>query len=89
MNPYIGTLLDDCSPANKEPMYGLFLLNLNVVGMWFGEDQQENLIKHMFKKDWTTSSNLDNYPTLDSEHNLKDMCIQLRNQQTCIFDNHN
>ena len=42
----------------------------------------------MFKRDWTTSSNIDKYSTLNSEHNLEDLCIQLRNQQTCTFDNH-
>ena len=26
-NPYVGSLLDDCNPASKEPMYGLFRPN--------------------------------------------------------------
>lgn len=42
-----------------------------------------------YKKDWTTSSNLNNYLTFNREHNGKDLSIQLRNQQTCISNNHN
>ena len=45
--------------------------------------------KHMFKRDWTTSSNNNNYSTLNSEHNWEDVWIQLRNQQTCTSDNYN
>ena len=29
------------------------------------------------------------YSTLNSEHDWEDLYIQLRNQQTCISDNHN
>ena len=29
-----------------------------------------------------------NYSTLNSVHNWEDLCIQLKNQQTCTFDNH-
>ena len=30
-----------------------------------------------------------NYSTLDRERSWEDLCIQLRNQQTYTFDNHN
>lgn len=35
----------------------------------------------MLTKDWTTSSNINQYSTLNSECNLEDLCIQLRKQQ--------
>ena len=34
------------------------------------------------KRDWSTSSNIINYYTLNNEHNWENLCIQLRNQQT-------
>ena len=35
-------------------------------------------------------SNINNYQsTLNSEHNWEDLCNQLRNQQTCTYDNSN
>jgi hypothetical protein len=45
--------------------------------------------KHVSKRDWTTSSIIHRYSTLDSENNWEDLCIQLRNQQTCTSGNHN
>ena len=47
--------------------------------MWFGEDQRENIIKTQLKRDWTTPSNINNYSTLNNEHNWEDLCIQSRN----------
>ena len=42
----------------------------------------------MFKRDWSTPSSINNYSTLNSEHNCKDLYIQLKkNQQTCKSDN--
>ena len=38
---------------------------------------------------WIMSSNINNYSTLNSENNWEDLCIQLRNQQTCTLDDHN
>ena len=35
------------------------------------------------------SSNVNNYSTLNSEHNWEDPCIHLRNWQTCTSNNHN
>ena len=43
----------------------------------------------MFKRDWTTSWILKNHSTLDNEHSWKDPWIQLKNQHTYSFDNHN
>jgi hypothetical protein len=43
----------------------------------------------MFRRDWTTSSNIDNYFTLNNKHNQEDLCIQWRNQQTCTSNNRN
>ena len=34
------------------------------------------------------SSNINNYPTLNSEHKWEDLCIQLKNQQTYTLDYH-
>ena len=35
------------------------------------------------------SSKFINHSTLNSEYNLEDLCIQLRYQQTCTYDDHN
>ena len=36
------------------------------------------------KKDWNTSSNANNYSTINNEHHWEDLsCIQFKNQQTC------
>ena len=34
------------------------------IGMWFGEDQRTNIIKNMFKIEWTMFSNINSYSTL-------------------------
>jgi hypothetical protein len=34
-------------------------------------------------------SNINNYSTLNSDHNWKDLCIHLRDQQTCTSSLHN
>ena len=39
----------------------------------------------MFKKAWTTSSNINNYSTLNSEHNWEGLCIYSRNQQHALL----
>ena len=63
----------------------VFLIEpLVLIGMWFGEDQEQTLKWHMFKRNWTTSSNINNNSTLNSKHNCEDLCIQLNNQQTTI-----
>ena len=43
----------------------------------------------MIKGDWAMSSNINNYSTLNGEHNWELLCIQLRNQQTCTSNKHN
>ena len=58
---------------------------LDLIGTWFGEDH----IANMLRRDWTTTSNSDNYFPLDSVHNWEDIHIQFKNQQTCTFNNHN
>ena len=41
-----------------------------LIGVWFGEDQRTNIIKsHMFERNGSTSSNTNNYSTLNIEHN--------------------
>ena len=42
--------------------------------------------RHMFERDWTTSSKNVNSSTLDGEHNWEDLYIQLRNPETCTSD---
>ena len=46
--------------------------------MWFGEGQrgEQTSYRRMFQRDWTTSSNINNCSTLNSEHNWG----------TCVFD---
>lgn len=47
---------------------------------WLGDDQRTNSKRHMFKGNWTTSSNFIYCSTLNSEPHLEDLCIRLRNQ---------
>ena len=57
--------------------------------MSFNANQRANTIKTYLQRDWTTPSTIINYEsTLNSEHNCKDLCIQLRNEQTCTFNYH-
>jgi hypothetical protein len=53
-----------------------------------GEDHKTNTIKtHDLKRlDYV---NFIKCSILNGEHNWEDLCIQLRNQQICIFVNHN
>ena len=54
----------------------LFLIKpLHLIGVWFNEQNHEGTCL----KDIGLS-------LLNSEHNWEDLCIQLRNQQTCKFD---
>ena len=43
----------------------------------------------MLKRDWIAFTNINNYSTLNSEHNWEDLCVQSKNQQTYPSDNHN
>ena len=43
----------------------------------------------MFRRDFTTSSNINNYSTLNNEHNWEDFRVHLKNQQTRTFDKYN
>jgi hypothetical protein len=48
----------------------IFLIRLlYLIGMWVSEHQRTNVKKHMFKRDWITLSNVNNYSTLNSAHN--------------------
>ena len=61
-----------------------------LIGIWFGEDQRVNIIKYTCVKEIGLRLQLwNNYSTLNIEHNWEDLCIMLRNQQTCTSDNHN
>ena len=62
---------------------------LDLIGMWFGEDQRANIIKTYVQKRLDYFFNVSNYSTLNNVHNQEDLCIQLRNQQTFTSDNHN
>ena len=57
-----------------------------MIGLCFSEDQRANIIKRMFKRDWTTSSNIHNYYELNNECNWEDLYIKLRNRQTHTSD---
>ena len=60
-----------------------FIGSLYLIGVWFSENQWTNIITtHVYKIFF-------NYFTLNSQHDWEDLCIQLRNQQTCTFDNNN
>jgi hypothetical protein len=44
----------------------------------------------MCHKDWAMFSNFISYITLNSGRNGKEiLCVQLNNQRTCTYDNHN
>ena len=60
-----------------------------MIGTWLKEDQQATSQRHMFERDKSMSSTINNYSTLDSEYNWEAMRIQLGNQQPRTFDNHN
>ena len=51
--------------------------------------KEQTPLIHMLKRNWTTSLNFINHSTLNSEHNLEDLCIQVRNQKTCTSNNNN
>lgn len=40
----------------------------------------------MSKRDWNVSSNINDWPTLNNEHDWEDKCIKLRKQQTCTLE---
>jgi hypothetical protein len=63
---------------------------LDLIGIWFGEDQRANIKKkeHVFIRDWPTHL-YNTCSTLNSEHNWEDLCIHSRSQQTCTSDTHN
>jgi hypothetical protein len=61
---------------------------INLIGMWFSEIKEKLSQHDVFKRDWTTSLNTNNYSTFDNLHDREDLCIQLRNQQTCTSNNH-
>ena len=67
----------------------LFLIrHLYLIGVWLSEDQRTNMMKTQFGlrcQIFFTSY----YSTLNTEHNWEDLSIQLRNQQTCAFNNQN
>ena len=47
----------------------------------------------MFQREWTMSLDSIDYlglfHTLGSEYNWEDLCMQLMNEQTCNYNNHN
>ena len=49
----------------------LIIKLLYSMGMWFGEDSRANIVRSMFKRDKTTSSNNNNYFTLNNESQLR------------------
>ena len=74
-----------------EGILRLFLLNerLYLICVWLGEDHQvTNTQRHTLKKKIGLSLEiLIDQSTLNNKHNWEDMCLQLRNQQTCTSDN--
>jgi len=96
--PKVGTTFMSCFICSRIRRMGLkwlvFLIRSLYIDwyvVWW--DQRENIVKTQFKRDWitssTTSSTINNYSTLNNGHDWEDLCIQIRNQQTCTFDNHN
>ena len=81
-NPYNQEADQNCSIRYASVIW-LFILigHLNLIGVWFGEDQRTNIIRHMYKRDWSTHLNFNYNFTLINEHNWKDLCIQLKNQE--------
>ena len=65
----------------------MFLIGpLYLIGKWFGEGQRANIVKDICLKEvGTTSSNINNYSTLNSEDNWKDLCTQLKNSTNLHF----
>ena len=43
------------------------LFYMYLIGIQIGEDPKTNIIRHMFKIDWTTSSHINKYSPLNSE----------------------
>jgi hypothetical protein len=46
---------------------------LDLIGMWFGEDQRTDIIITYVQKRSDYFYNINNYSTLNSEHNHEDM----------------
>ena len=69
----------------------LFLIgHRHLIGVWFSEDQRTNTIMiHVRKKTRQCHQIFIRYSTLNCEYSLKNLWIEFRNRQTCIFDNHN
>jgi hypothetical protein len=57
-----------------------------VIGMGFGEDQRENIIKTHVSKRIIRLQLSNNYYALNSEHNWENLCIQSEHQQTRASD---
>ena len=66
-----------------------FVEYLHVIGVWLGEDQRTSTIKTHIEQRFTMWSNFINYSPLNSEDNWDDLCIQVRNRQTCTSDYQN
>ena len=69
----------------------VFLIGpIDLIDMWFGEDQIANVIKTQCLKEIGLHLQI-LITTLHSivPHNWEHLCIQLRNQQTCTSNNHN
>ena len=58
----------------------MFLIGpLYLIGKWFGEGQRANIVNDTCLKEvGTTSLNINNYSTLNSEDNWEDPCTQLK-----------
>ena len=68
-------LISHASRLNKAyKYYSATFPNQNtyvLINVWLSEGQLTNTIKkkrHVFKGDWTTPSNVNNFSTLDNEH---------------------
>ena len=55
--------------------------------MWLSEDQRAKHHKDTCLKDIRLHLQIF-MTTLNNEHSWEDLCIQLRSQQTCNYDNH-
>ena len=69
----------------------VFLIRpLYLIGMWLGEDQRANIIKTTFLKEiGLRLQNINNYSTLNSEHNFGGLVYPFKKSTNMHFDNHN
>lgn len=64
------------------------IAHLHILVCGLSEDPKPKTTKIHVSRDWTTTSNSMNNSTLNNECDWEDLCVRLRNQQTCASNNH-